>query len=196
MAVTPDTYPNSSVFINKLGVINSKDLAEAEADFTFLRAEEYRSTPYKGQFDLSHLQQVHFQLFSDLYEWAGQIRGYDIRKGICEFTPHQQIQYHADKLYLQLKDEAFLTELKQNQFIQRITYYYDTTNRLHPFPEGNGRTQRLFIEHLALTAGYEIDWSLIQPWQINEIAVQSFKNNFEPTIFMFEDIVKPIKNTQ
>lgn len=73
MAVTPDTYPNSSIFINKLGVINSKDLAEAEADFTFLRAEEYRSTPYKGQFDLSHLQQVHFQLFSDLYEWAGQI---------------------------------------------------------------------------------------------------------------------------
>jgi len=51
-------------------------------------------------------------------------------------------------------------------------------------------------EHLALTAGYEIDWSLTQPWQINEIAVQSFKNNFEPTIFMFEDIVKPIKNTQ
>ncbi|MCP3850560.1 MAG: hypothetical protein GY694_10030 [Gammaproteobacteria bacterium] len=190
MAATPNTYPNSSVFVNKLGIKNSKELAEAEADFTFLRAEEYRSLPYKGLFDLSHLQQIHSQLFSDLYEWAGQIRQYDIRKDICEFTPYQQIQHHAEKLYLQLKDETFLTRLTQNQFIQRIAYYYDTTNRLHPFPEGNGRTQRLFIEHLALTAGYEVDWSRTQPWQMNEIAIQSFKGNFEPTIFMFEDIVR------
>ncbi|WXG54292.1 MAG: Fic family protein [Candidatus Sedimenticola sp. (ex Thyasira tokunagai)] len=37
--------------------------------------------------------------------------------------------------------------------IARLAYYYDLTNQLHPFPEGNGRTQRLFIEHLAAIAG-------------------------------------------
>ena len=55
------------------------------------------------------------------------------------------------------------------------------------------RTQRLFIEHLAVATGYEINWSKVQQWQINDVAIQSFKGNFEPTIFMFEKIVQPLK---
>lgn len=128
-----------------------------------------------------------------MYDWAGELRNYDIRKDICEFTPSEKIIYYADKLYSQLKEESFLAGLNQSNFIRRLAYYYDTTNRLHPFPEGNGRTQRLFIEHLAVISGYEIDWSKVQQWQINEVAIQSFKGDFEPTVFMFEDVVKPIK---
>ena len=160
---------------------------------TLLRAEQYRSNPHSSQFDLNHLHNIHFQLFSDLYDWAGELRNYDIRKDICEFTPSEKIIYYADKLYSQLKEESFLAGLNQSNFIRRLAYYYDTTNRLHPFPEGNGRTQRLFIEHLAVISGYEIDWSKVQQWQINEVAIQSFKGDFEPTVFMFEDVVKPIK---
>lgn len=193
MAVTPKTYPNSSVFINKLGIIDSKELAKVEADLTLLRAEQYRSNPHSGQFDLNHLHKIHFQLFGDLYDWAGELRNYDIRKDICEFTPFEKIQFFADKLYSQLKEESFLAGLNRSNFIYRLAYYYDATNRLHPFPEGNGRTQRLFIEHLAFISHYEIDWSKAQQWQINEVAIQSFKGNFEPTVFMFEDIVTPIK---
>ncbi len=195
MAVTPKTYPNSSVFVNKLGIKDSKELANLEADLTLLRAEEYRSSPQNSPFDLSLLQQIHHQLFGDLYNWAGQLRNYDIQKDICIFTPHKEIEYYADKLYSQLKEESFLDGLNQPDFIQRLAYYYDATNRLHPFPEGNGRTQRLFIEHLAVISDYEIDWSLVQQWRINEIAVQSFKGNIEPTVFMFEDIVAPIEKS-
>ena len=128
-----------------------------------------------------------------MYDWAGELRNYDIRKDICEFTPSEKIIYYADKLYSQLKEESFLAGLNQSNFIRRLAYYYDTTNRLHPFPEGNGLTQSLIIEHLAVISGYEIDWSKVQQWQINEVAIQSFKGDFEPTVFMFEDVVKPIK---
>ncbi len=107
MAVTPETYPNSSVFINKLGIKDPKALAKAEADLTLLRAEQYRSNPRNGQFDINHLCKIHFQLFSDLYDWAGELRSYDIRKDICEFTPSDKIIYYANKLYFQLKEEAF-----------------------------------------------------------------------------------------
>ena len=157
MAVTPKTYTNSSVFINKLGIKDSKELTKVEADLTLLRAEQYRSNPpHSGQFDLNHLHKIHLQLFGDLYDWAGELRNYDIRKDICEFTPSEKIKYYADKLYSQLKEESFLAGLNQFNFNRRLAYYYDATNRLHPFPEGNGRTQRLFIEHLAVISGFLI----------------------------------------
>lgn len=68
MAVTPKLYPNSSVFVNKLEIKSFKELARVEADLTFLRAEHYRSNPHPGQFDLNHLQEIHRQLFNDLFD--------------------------------------------------------------------------------------------------------------------------------
>jgi len=188
MAVTPDTYPSSSVFVNKLGLQNSKALSKAEAEITMLRTEEYRSHPLDGNFDLEHLQNIHRFLFRDIYSWAGELRAYYMRKHICEFTDHSKIEYYAKRLYTKLSDEQYLQDLSLPAITERLAYYYDMTNRLHPFPEGNGRTQRLFIEHLAANAGYRVNWSLAHAWQINEVAIQSFSDNKEPTLYMFEDI--------
>ncbi len=194
MAVTPESYPNSTVFVNKLGITNSKDLISAETDFSTLQYQLYRLSPPPATFDLSHLQAIHRQLFEDIYEWAGELRGYDIRKGICEFTPYTQIEYHAERVYNELQRENYLQDLALEVITQRLAYYYDITNRLHPFPEGNGRTQRLFIEHLAANAGYLIDWSLVHSWQIVEVAEQSFKGDLNPTYLMFEDITSSTAN--
>lgn len=188
MAVTHDTYPNSTVFVNKLGITNPKNLISAETDFSTLQYQLYRLNPLPATFDLSHLQAIHRWLFGEIYEWAGELRGYDIRKGICEFTPHTQIEYHATRVYNELQSENYLQDLALEVMIQRLAYYYDMTNRLHPFPEGNGRTQRLFIEHLAANAGYLIDWSQVHAWQIVEVAEQSFKGDLYPTCLMFEGI--------
>ncbi len=188
MAVTPETYPNSTVFVNKLGITDSPKLVEAEADYSTVQHELYRVKPLPATFDLKHLQAIHRQLFGDIYEWAGELRGYDIRKGICEFTPYPQIEYFAGEVYKALQDEDYLRDLSLETVIERLAYYYDTTNRLHPFPEGNGRAQRLLIEHLAANAGYLTDWAQVPPWQVVEVAVQSFEGDFEPTIMMFENI--------
>jgi cell filamentation protein len=42
--------------------------------------------------------------------------------------------------------------------VKRLAYYYDQLNFIHPFREGNGRTQRIFWTRVARDAGYEIDW--------------------------------------
>jgi cell filamentation protein len=144
MAVEPDTYPNSNVYINKLGITDHKTLEAAEADFCLIRAEQYRNKPLEGCFNLDHLQAIHQLLFGDLYTWAGQLRGYDMRKGICEFTPHKQIRHYANIVYGELAQEDYLLGREFTEIVIRLAYYYDMTNRLHPFPEGNGRTQRLF----------------------------------------------------
>ncbi|MES9903360.1 MAG: Fic family protein [Sedimenticola sp.] len=188
MPAKPKVYPNTTVFINKLGIVDAQTLGQVEGELSALRSEEYRNAPPAPSFDLNHLKAIHRQLFSDLYDWAGGIRGYDMVKGICAFTPGNQIETYARQLYNQLTTENYLIGLSPGNFLSRIAYYYDITNRLHPFPEGNGRTQRLFIEHLAAEAGFFVDWTKVQPWQIIEIAEQSFKGHIEPTCSMFEEI--------
>ena len=190
MPVEPDTYHNSHVFVNKLGITDSQWLHRAEADFSLIRAEQYRNHPLPATFDLEHLKAIHRHLFSDLYEWAGEIRGYDISKGFCRFAEHEEIENHANRLYSDLATEDYLVGLRLKDILPRLAYYYDITNRIHPFPEGNGRTQRLFIEHLAANAGFEVDWSKAQAWQIVEVATQSFAGRLEPTVFMFEEITR------
>ncbi len=189
MPVEPETYPGSNVFINKLDIRDPKILNEAEASLTWARTEAYRDSPASGRFDLEHLRQIHHTLFQDLYAWAGELRSYDTRKGICEFTPAKQIAHYSGKVYSALAEENYLQKLKHDAFIHRLAYYYDMTNRLHPFPEGNGRTQRLFIEHLASLSGYSINWALIHQWEIESTAELSFQGDKEPLFRMFERIV-------
>ena len=93
---------------------------------------------------------------------------------------------------MQLRDENYLRELPLRGYLQRLAYYYDITNRLHPFPEGNGRTQRLFIEDLAALSGYGIDWDAVHAWQIRETAIRAFEGDRQPLVWMFEEILFPL----
>lgn len=195
MLVTPETYPGTTTYINKLGLKDGRQLSEAEATLTDIRLNEYRNAPLAGLFDLKHLKNIHYQLFQDLYEWAGEIRGDNIRKGICEFAPAVDIEKYAQQIFTELANENYLQDLAETLFSDKLAYYYDLINRLHPFPEGNGRTQRLFIEHLATNAGYTVDWANVHAWEIEVIATRSFEETIEPTIVMFKRITSSIKES-
>jgi cell filamentation protein len=189
MSVEPEYYSGTHTFINLLDIRDSKLLLEAEASLTWARSEEYRDSPLLGSFNLLHLQAIHHHLFQDIYSWAGQMQNYDFRKGICDFTPAGLLQEHAQSVYQKLANEGYLKSLTRAEFIARLAHYYDITNRLHPFPEGNGRVQRLFIEHLATVSGYCIDWAAIHSWEVVAIAERSFEGDINPTIAMLDRIV-------
>lgn len=191
MSVAPETYPGTQVYRNKLHITDGKALAEAEASLTWARTELYRTMARSTTFDLAHLREIHGYLFQDLYDWAGELRSYDIRKGWCEFTPAAEIEHYASEVYTVLASENYLQDLRGEPYLRRLAYYYDLTNRLHPFPEGNGRTQRLFMEDLAAITGHAIDWAAVHSWEIVETAIQSFDGNREPLVWMFERIVTP-----
>ncbi|MDT8452733.1 MAG: Fic family protein [Gammaproteobacteria bacterium] len=194
MPIEPDNYPGTQVYINKLGITVAKTLAEAEATLTWARTEQYRDTPSPTGFDLSHLQHIHHHLFQDVYAWAGQLRSYDVKKQDCIFTPAADIERYAHQIYTQLADEGYLQGLARSAFLERLAYYYDMTNRLHPFPEGNGRTQRLFIEDLAALNDMLIDWAEVNSWEIIETAIQAFYGNREPIYRMLDRIISPLSN--
>jgi len=61
---------------------------------------------------------------------------------------------------------------------------------LHPFREGKGRTQRVFIEYLAQVAGYSIDFSDITDIEMVEASVDAFNCNYNKIIEIFNKITK------
>ena len=66
-----------------------------------------------------------------------------------------------------------LESINYDEFISKIAYYFSEINALHPFREGNGRTQREFIRELALKCGYKIDFSKISKEQMLEASKDS-----------------------
>ncbi len=77
----PYLDPTTHVLINRLGITDKSTLEQTEAALVATRSFELSQAPLKGRFDLAHLQAIHKHLFSDLYEWAGQLRTIDISKG-------------------------------------------------------------------------------------------------------------------
>jgi len=74
-------YPNCNVLINKLGITNADELRVAEREITALQLAVAQIEPIPGRFDLTHLQAIHRYLFSDIFEWAGEVRWVNISKG-------------------------------------------------------------------------------------------------------------------
>lgn len=177
-------YPDSSVLINKLGITDQSVLDKAELEFTRYRVEQYE--PDFEDFSRVSLLRILFLLFQDIYSWAGEIRTVDISKGTTRFANVQFIEKAAIKLFDQLEQESFLTQLPENQFIEQLAHYYSELNVIHPFRDGNGRVQRLFFEGLAINAGYEIHWQAITTKEWLEANIAAYHGQLSPLIDLFK----------
>lgn len=183
-------YPFSNVLKNKLGIEDAAKLNRAEREITSLRLANAKINPIKGQFDLKHLQELHRYLFSDLYDWAGEIRWVNIAKGNL-FCNYEHIEKNAVRLFEKLQQERHLTVCSENEIPHRLSYYLGEINVLHPFREGNGRAQRLFIEYLAENAGYSVDFSYVSSQEMIEASAEAFACNYTKMDKLFERITAP-----
>ena len=142
------------VLENKLGITASPDLQNAEERLSKMRAVELftgnlldEHTP--GSFQT--LAFIHHHLFQDIYDFAGQLRRDDISKGGFRF---------ASQLYLPEALKA-IEHMPQSSF-DKILEKYVEMNVAHPFREGNGRSMRIWLDHMLKTElGAVIDWSQI-----------------------------------
>jgi len=158
-SATSGCYEGTTVLINKFGLRDGQTLAEVEAVVVPAKAAMWETQPLCETFDLEHYKAIHRWLFEDLYEWAGQIRTVDLSKKGTLFCPAKEIDYVSQAVFARLKAEKFLVGLPKPEFIMQLTDFYQRTNELHPFREGNGRTQRVFLSQLCRHAGYHLDFS-------------------------------------
>lgn len=160
-SLTDDYYENSNCLINKFDIQNEEQLAKIEASITFAKTSELERNPISNNFDFEHYKQIHKYLFEDLYDWAGKVRTVDISKKGTNFTSVENIEPVAEACFSRLKELNYFKKLSFNDFVNNIVDFYCTTNMLHPFREGNGRTQRIFISQLIRFCGYDINFSEI-----------------------------------
>lgn len=182
-------YTESDVLINKLNIRDLDRLSEAERKITQLRLNDLISSPIHGDFDLKHLQGIHKYLFQDIYSWAGRIRTVDIAKSNM-FCKVQFIQNQADEIFRELKSDNYLADLQKEAFVQKIAYYFSEINALHPFREGNGRSQREFIRELAIQQGYTIRFVKISATEMLEASLDSFVCKYQKMEDLFEKALR------
>lgn len=184
-------YPDSDVLINKFEIKDSKTLDAVERDLTSINVNSIIDDPVKGNLDLKHLQQIHKRIFDDIYEWAGKLRTVNISKGYM-FHRFDYLEDAANGLFLKLKNEHYLFGKSSEEVTNRLAYYLGEINVIHPFREGNGRTQRAFIEYLAKVAGYDVDFSTVTQDEMIDASIKSFDCDYSPMEQMFSRITKPV----
>ena len=89
-----------------------------------------------------------------------------------------------------MEKEEWLKGLNKNDFCEKLAEYYCEFNMIHPFREGNGRVERLFFEHLALSNGYVLDWSDIDREAWIQANIDGVYVNYEPMRNIFRKVVK------
>ena len=185
---------------NLVGVKSLEQLAEIEREITDAKTRELKNNPIKGNFDYEHLKEINKYLFKDVYEWAGKdrydigIRG-DFRKGDTHFTPGDKLPEVSKSLFDALQKENYFKNLAKDDFLNSATSFMNGLNMLHPFREGNGRTQRIFIEQLAKNAGYELDLSNVNKHMMIQASIQAGKGNLKGIeIIISKNLIQTAQN--
>lgn len=84
-----------------------------------------------------------------------------------------------ESIMRKLEKENYLENLNIEMLAERLAYYIGEINAIHPFREGNGRTQRMFIECLALKNGFSLDFAKISNEEMLEASVQTFNLEYK-----------------
>jgi cell filamentation protein len=147
-----------------------------------------RESPVHPSYDLPHLCAIHRRIFGDIYDWAGKIRTVAIAKA-SPFCLPQYIEMAAVDIFRALRGENFLRDLDREPFVARLAYYLGEVNGVHPFREGNGRTQRAFVEQLARDAGFTLAWQHLDAARNIEASTAIMRGDAEPMRKMLDALV-------
>lgn len=184
-------YPNSRVLKNKHKITDLDELHNEERNLSILRERELLDSGINGRFDFEHLKAIHRYLFQDIYDWAGEVRMVDIAKGNL-FCRCFAIESEAERIFTELKQEKYLKNIKAGEIAKRLAYYLAELNALHPFREGNGRTQREFIRQLAYQNGYFLSYAGITKDEMIEASKASFKLDYGPMEDLIINHIEPV----
>lgn len=89
------------------------------------------------------------------------------------------------------KKRNYFLKLNRNAFVEEIVDFYQTTNYLHPFREGNGRTQRIFLSKLIRFNGYEFNFSDIDSDLLMIATIKAANGVRDDLLNLFNYEIKP-----
>lgn len=177
------------VITNKLGITDSPTLAREEeriskkAATTLFEKNLLNDMP-SGTW--TTLQKIHTILFQDIYDFAGTLRTVNIAKGNFRFVP---VMYLAEAV-------KTIEDMPQSTFDEIIEKYVEM-NVAHPFREGNGRSMRLWLDHmLCVELQKTIDWSQIDKEKYLSAMERSPVNDLEIKTVLAKALTSDINNRE
>lgn len=139
---------------NKLGLTSSADLACEEERISKKKAAQLFDRKLLDTFDVgtfAGLAAIHKYLFEDIFDFAGEIRTVNIAKGNFRFAPLMYLPSALENI----------DKMPQSNFDEIIEKYVEM-NITHPFREGNGRSTRIWLDHILKNEiGKVVDWSKV-----------------------------------
>lgn len=189
-ASDPYLYPGTNVLRNIPGLRDAARLAAFEASKTAQRIYEIRQEPLPGRFDSSHLKAIHHYVFT----WAGKFRttvlGKAAQIGVPPtwFTAPYLLDEEAERIFGALHRANLLRGLGRVPFARQCAQLMARINNLHPFREGNGRTQRLFIHSMARAAGHELHFDVVSRERMVRASIAANGGDLGMMVRMIEEI--------
>lgn len=177
------------VITNRLGITDSPTLAREEERIskkaaTTLFEENLLNDMPSGTW--TTLQRIHTILFQDIYDFAGALRSVNIAKGNFRFVP---VMYLAEAV-------RTIEDMPQSTF-EEIVEKYVEMNVAHPFREGNGRSMRLWLDHMLCTELQKtIDWSQVDKEQYLSAMERSPVNDLEVKAVLSKALTSDINNRE
>ncbi len=178
------TYPGSGgVLVNSKGIRNVARLDAAMNDYASAAMAELRTEPTPDRLDYNYLRGIHTRLFERIVPGiAGKHRDVDVQAtgvGIPYCRP-AYIEPELTRLFDQLGREDYLTELDADTFAARLADRWGELSAIHPYRDGNTRSQSLYVTVLAERAGHPIDWQRIDVDALRTARLHAVVGNSKP----------------
>ena len=181
-------YPRTKSLVNYFGIKERGRLREMEMKISNIRTAELLAEPAPKTFDFAYLKQIHRHLFGDIYPTGGQVRtGVAVKR--TEFCRPEFIESSAEDIFSRLRNGQYLKGMDREEFINDLAFFMGEVEALHPFRDGNGRTTRLFFYQLAMQAGYDIDWAMVDPDRLLEADISAIDGDYQLLIDVWEEVV-------
>ena len=177
------------VITNRLGITDSPTLAREEERIskkaaTTLFEENLLNDMPSGTW--TTLQRIHTILFQDIYDFAGALRSVNIAKGNFRFVP---VMYLAEAV-------RTIEDMPQSTFDEIVEKYVEM-NVAHPFRDGNGRSMRLWLDHMLCTELQKtIDWSQVDKEQYLSAMERSTVYDLEIKTVLAKALTSDINNRE
>lgn len=186
--VDPDysyTDPKTGILRNLADITDKDDLLFFESVAVTKRIQELYDKPIKIK-GVESLLTIHKYLFQDVYSWAGEKRKVEISKAGKQFFPTTHFETAFQFINSLISDYKKISKNNKPLLAEKLAEILDNVNYLHPFREGNGRTQRELLRLLALEKGYSLN---LNPPDSNSIYEQYMQGTINSDVKALKKLI-------
>lgn len=186
--IDPDytyTDPKSGLLRNLQDISDSDILLFVESAAVTKRLQELYENPIKVK-GVGSLFAIHKLLFQDIYAWAGKKRKVEISKDGKQFFPTTHFDNAFRYIDSLIADYKAIPKNSKKHLAQKLAEILDNVNYLHPFREGNGRTQREFLRLLALEKGLTLN---LNPPDNKSVYERYMKGTIEGDLVILTELI-------